>query len=81
MLEGKVIGGMGMGREGADHVLNEVVHAPVRGSHLNLGITRDLEHSEEVRQVLEQALLQFTLLPAVEPVAPAASHLTPEKSW
>ena len=69
-----------MGRKGSDHVFNEVVHAAVGRPHLNLGIAGDLQHRQEEGQMLQQPTLQRPLLPAVQPVAPAAPHLTPEEA-
>ena len=79
VLEGQVVGGVRMTGKGSNHVFDEVVHAPVRRPHLNLGITGDLQNSQEERAVFKQPLLHRLFLPAVKPVAPASTHLTPEK--
>ena len=47
MFKGQLIRSMGMLGKGADYIFNEIVHAPVGGSHLNLRIARDLQDCEE----------------------------------
>jgi len=80
VLEGEVIGDVAVGRERANHVLNEVMHAPVGRPHLDLRVAGDLQHRQEKRQMLQQPLLHRLFLPAVQPVTPAAPHLTPQES-
>ena len=79
VLEGQMVRRMGMRREGADHVFDEVVHAPVGRSHLDLRVAGDLQHRQEERQMLQQSALQRPLLPAVKPISPAAAQLAPEE--
>ena len=81
VLERQMIGGVSMAGKGSNHVFDEVVHAPVRRPHLNLGITGDLQNCKKERAVFEQPLLHRLFLPAIEPVAPGATHLAPKKPW
>ena len=42
-----------MAGEGSNHVFDEVVHAPVRRPHLNLGITGNLQNRQKEGAVFE----------------------------
>ena len=81
VLEGQMVGGVGMVCKGTDDVFDEVMHASVWRPHLNLRITGDLQNSHEEGKVFQQPLLQSPLLPAIKPVTPGTPHLTPEKPW
>ena len=80
MLKGQLIRSMGMLGKRANHIFNEIVHAPVGRSHLNLRIAGNLQDRKEKRLMFQQSPLHISLGPAIQPIAPATPHLAPQKT-
>ena len=81
VLERKMLRGMGMASKRPDHVLDEVMHAAIRRSQLDLAVAGHLKDGQEIGQMLQQTAFQSPFLPAVDPIPPTATQLAPEKAW